>query len=758
MEISPSRKRPRPVISCLRCREKKLKCDRAAPCQNCWKAGCRAECAYNQHPQSTESLPKAKRVQLSTERDGDDQQPHSRPGTGIIEDLQQRVVKLEELLAVRPHAGNFGPIRDAPVQSSWPQSDSTLSTAPFLGTLVVKGSRTRYHGQNNRVTLLNQFPDAKAFINHCSEDSALVGLAKEVQFLQTKSLAPITSPQSLSGLESFPELQHLLSSLPPKSTCDKLLEVYTTNCEKTLRVIHVPSFLRQYTSFWQDSDHQSASSFVPLLTAVLTVAVSFDPQPSTLDESTSWDYLTKDATKSLQVWLAKLPRKQRVGLATLQVETLLLISQQLRLVSPEELWKASGSLVRSGMVMGLHVNLSQSTNLSFYQAECRRRLWITIIELDLQASITSGMPVMTPELDFGPLTPLNIHDVDFDEPTSKPPSPSPLSGETDSLAQITLATSLAHRIRVMKTVQHTNPHDNLGERVKQGLRLEKYISDVPTQLKPNHNTESARPAFVLNQVLLDIFLRRPLLCLFRPVITHISHDDPSFHEIRGACLDSSLAILSYQDHFDPQFADLDLSNSTPYWDIFHMLCQHDILWAALSVCEHMRLPMKTPTASSPANDVTESRISRIPTPSKAGLTRMIENTIDSFTRRIHNKGNNVKDLILLTVVLQSVRARGSEEQKERSMLQGAKNTLTACRQQLLSMTTQPSLSSDMPDLAQMVQSSETLTQLQDTGQRLSTSQPQIPDTMQLPSQTTAEFENFVDDLFAFDDGSFMWNI
>lgn len=608
-------------------------------------------------------------------------------------------------------------------RESRPQSDSTLSTSPFLGTLVVKGSRTRYHGQNNRVTLLNQvsllvdftlwtssqltrpkFPEAKEFINHCTEDSALVGLAKEVQFLQTKSLAPITSPQSLSGLASFPELQHLLSSLPPKATCDKLLQLYTTNCERTLRVIHVPSFLCQYTSFWQEPDHQSASSFVPLLTAALTVAVSFDPQPSILDESSSWDYLTKDATTSLQAWLSKLPRKQRVDLATLQVETLLLISHQLHLVSPEELWKASGSLIRSAMVMGLHVNLSQSTNLSFYQAECRRRLWITIVELDLQASITSGMPVMTPELDFGPLTPLNLNDADFDESTSKPPSPSPLSEETDSLAQITLVASLAHRIRVMNTVQHTNPRDNLSELVKQGLRLEKYISDVPTQLKPNHNAESARPAFVLNHVLLDIFLRRPLLCLLRPIITHISHDDPSFHEIRGACLDSSLAILSYQDYFDPQFADLDLSNSTPYWDIFHTLCQHDILWAALSVCEHMRPPTKTPTAPSPADDFTESRSSRIPIPSKAGLTRIIEYTIDSFTRRIHNRGNNVKDLILLTVILQSVRARGSEEQKERSMLQGAKNTLTACRQQLLSVATQQSLSSDMPDLAQMVTS------------------------------------------------------
>ena len=122
MEISPSRKRPRPVVSCLRCREKKLKCDRAVSCQNCRKAGCRAECTYNQHPQSSDSLPRAKRVHLPVEGEGteqQDQKSQSQPGKGIIEDLQQRVAKLEELLAGRPHTGTFGQMRDALVQGSW---------------------------------------------------------------------------------------------------------------------------------------------------------------------------------------------------------------------------------------------------------------------------------------------------------------------------------------------------------------------------------------------------------------------------------------------------------------------------------------------------------------------------------------------------------------------------------------------------------------------------------------------------------------
>jgi hypothetical protein len=84
------------------------------------KSGCRSDCTYTQ--QAAESHPRPKKVQLTDVNDHDqDQSQHIVPGTagiGVIEDLQMRVVKLEELIALRPQ-GTFGPIRDAPIQISW---------------------------------------------------------------------------------------------------------------------------------------------------------------------------------------------------------------------------------------------------------------------------------------------------------------------------------------------------------------------------------------------------------------------------------------------------------------------------------------------------------------------------------------------------------------------------------------------------------------------------------------------------------------
>ncbi|KAJ6102075.1 hypothetical protein N7486_004502 [Penicillium sp. IBT 16267x] len=779
-----SRKRPRPVVSCLRCREKKLKCDRVAPCQNCVRGGFEAQCTYHQQPDSVDpqhSQPKSKRVQIA---EANEPEPRTQsamgPTIGIVEDLQQRVLKLESLHAGRPHPNNFGPIRDVSVQNYWHRPEISQSSSSYLGTLVVKGSRSRYHGQNDRITLLNQFAEAKTFINQSLNNPSLVELAKEVQFLQNKSQKPNDSPESISGIDSFPELQSLLGSLPSKPVCDQLLLVYTKNLEKNLRILHVPSFLARYNDFWAASDHDTSflSIFIPLLTVVLSISVIFVTTPPSPEYSPSWDYLKQHAVGAVYAWMQKLPRKPRTEISTLQVRTLLLLARQLRLVSVDELWKESGTLVRSGMVMGLHINLSESKSLSPFQAECRRRLWVSIVEMDLQASIAAGMPAMTPALDFSPLTPSNLNDVDFDESTTELPPSRPMDEETDSLAQITLAQSLARRIRTMNLVQHTNPQESIKERFKQGQQIEESLQKIPTALKL-YDFDSSDLPFVLNRVILDVYIRRPLLSLYRPVVASQIHDAPFFLEIHRACLDSSIAILAFQDIFDPNIVDLDIPNINSYWNIFQTFCQNDIILAALSVCEYLKSTNQQSSIHSFFNDSTfennnnQQNQNNITNPhtnndnltdrslshNKANLTRLVENTIDSLTRCISEKGTNMKDILLLSVVLQSVRARGPAEQKDRRMSHGAKKALSACRQNLLSAANENifPFHFNVPDPLSNYESADAILPPNISAQ-LSQPSPSMPHLLQQSASLAAEFDTFQSDLFTFDDGSFMWNI
>lgn len=79
----------------------------------------------------------------------------------------------------------------------------------------------------------------------------------------------------------------------------------------------------------------------------------------------------------IQAWLDELGRKQRTELSTLQVDILLLLSRHLRGSQPEQLWSATGALVRSAMIMGLNVDPASVKGITSYMVEMRRRLWAT---------------------------------------------------------------------------------------------------------------------------------------------------------------------------------------------------------------------------------------------------------------------------------------------------------------------------------------------------------------------------------------------
>ncbi|KAL2817932.1 hypothetical protein BDW59DRAFT_130268 [Aspergillus cavernicola] len=723
------RKRPRRVISCLRCRQKKLKCDRATPCENCCKAGCPSDCAFQHGPGG-----EPKRIRLDEPLVANRYvPPPNTTGAGIIESLQHRLTRLEALLCVPPDPTlpNISPSHD----------NATLSSAPhpYLETLVVKGTRTRYHGQNSRITLLNQFAEAKGFIKECTNDSTVLRLAKEVQFLQSKSRLPIGSPESISDVELSHELKLLQASLPPIEVCDHLLSLYSTNFEQVFRILHIPTLNRQYVQFvmGHDQDSRRFSAFIPQLTAVLAVAFPLVDQEFRRDHPTACEYLQGSAANLVRDWLQKRSRKQRTELATLQTAALVVLARRLRLESPEEVWCATGSLVRSAMVMGLHLDLSSWVDLSVYQKEVRRRLWISVVEMDLQASIESGMPVNIPDMNFGPLTPTNLNDVDYDEDTAELPPAKPLREWTDALTQIILTASIRQRTQAMSLVRTANLNPDSTEFVKQFWAIEACLGQIPPMLKLDPGLMfTERPSRVLNRILLDLYIRRPLLCLSQLVLKPENPDNQLSHAIQGASLHSSLSILAYQDYFDPTVADLDARNPIVYWDLFHTFCKLDMLQSALNVCGHITL---APNHSS--------------TPlTKATLTLAVEHALDGLTRTLGQPGSNMKDILLLAVVLQTVQARGSNEEKKQFIQQGVTSALSACRQHLLSLSLQGFENWDVAGLPQMSSPSQLI--FASVGDAGYMPLPQLSDILGNASALATEFDSFIGDSLGFDDGAF----
>jgi hypothetical protein len=462
----------------------------------------------------------------------------------------------------------------------------------------------------------------------------------------------------------------LRDRLPPFDVCDRLVDLYAASFEKTFRIFHIPRFKRRFARFKDGGiESDQYSGFLAQLTAVLVAGLPFLEPQFRLDFPTIHGYLQNDALNLVRSWLRKLGRKQRAETSTLQTDAVIILARQLRRDSPGDLWQATGELVRSAMVIGLHLDVSICGEISCFEKEIRRRLWITIAEMDLQASIASGMPVTIPDMDFGPLTPANLKDTDFDELMDELPPGRPTNEWTEALPQVLLAGSLRTRIRTMLFVQSGTC--NLTQAAQFAKELEDHLHKIVVLDPPTRPGETA--AMLFNSVLVDLYTRRPLICL-NSSITEIHPKQ----NVRNISLDLCFGVLEHQDHFDPSVADLDVPG---FWEIFQIFCKNDILRAALYVCEHIKKP-----------EVTS------PTPhTKASLIRTVENALKGLIASFSHPNSSFKDILLLAVEFHLARAGGMKGEKKELVHRSVLESLSACRERLISSSAQ-----QQGNLAQMV--------------------------------------------------------
>jgi hypothetical protein len=164
-----SRPRPRPVLSCLRCRSRKIKCDRLLPCKQCKLTGHDQLCSYNLRPKTGSSGPDSHSGSVSiplltdpSQTDADvrnfSQQAlvcNTRPEGSLgnaetLLSLQQRLLNLERLYenhsSTRPGntSGDGREDNRAETKRRLPEVDAALS---------IKMCGPRYHSESYKKSL-----------------------------------------------------------------------------------------------------------------------------------------------------------------------------------------------------------------------------------------------------------------------------------------------------------------------------------------------------------------------------------------------------------------------------------------------------------------------------------------------------------------------------------------------------------------------------------------------------------------------------
>lgn len=712
-------KRPRPVKSCNSCRQRKLRCDRTCPCSQCLKSNRPCKYATENEPgpgsegSDVEASPRpAKRQHRAPPPYVDAPTPQAQPtglglstdrasvGVSVMEQFGARLERLEKLVLNSSPASQGSPWASA--RDAYPGYAAVTGAPTTIRSLSVKGNlRTRFFGQNSTRVLLNLFDEARDFIfsrSGAEEIRDMFALLHKIYKTITDENRRTLSPIAVFTDSLLPVQKRMADILPTKLICDRLLEAYVTMSEGLYRVVHVPSFRAEYEAFWQK--RQVSDAFLPRLMCMLSLGARFETDKRGLSHDRSDGIHAPTACALARAWLDSLRGKQLVDMDTLQCEVLLLHATRMMSSRNQESWTQLGFIVRMAMTMGLHRDPDEFPQIRPFYAELRRRLWYTIMDMDLHVALACNLPCSVREGEYTCRPPSNLDDNDiYPDMTSLPPS-KPIDEFTNTQLQAYASRTLPHRIRVSSIINRLDTIRDFQEVLDCGVQLERLLDDV-NHLFPRRN-QTLNPDAKFKEwrmrALLDMHVRRPLLALYRPFA--LSTVECPAH-ITTSYLKSSMVMLTYMDELDPRMHGFsDVSH------MYHIVLKQDIMQAAFSVCYFIKSANEQAAAAAAKNSSNSLLNGQLPSPetthhlhqqhhphhlqqhhqqqqgelgfinaldnqmvwSTQGMTRAVQSTVDSFCSMITDSSCDLKDTLVLSVVLNSVKsaaAGGSAERGKR---------------------------------------------------------------------------------------------
>jgi hypothetical protein len=462
---------------------------------------------------------------------------------------------------------------------------------------------------------------------------------------------------------------------PSRDIADKLVQNYLRTMESVHRILHIPSFQREYKDYWANPQRASTTSVVKIL-LVMTIGTCFVQEEGNYalrSMAQQWVY-------AAQSWISAPFEKGRLNLSGLQVHCLLIIARQTNVVGGDLMWIAAGTLLRTAMAMGFHRDPKNFPKMTVLHGELRRRLWATVLELNIQTSLGGGMAPLITLSDFDTEPPSNFDDEDISETTEVPPTPKPPHVYTQTSIQIQLLKSIRTRNRIGCVINDFNTEPSYDEILHLGAEITSCCNQT-TILFNSYPASLPRPSAVQRN-LLDMFVRRFVIGVHRPssVKPH-----PQFYFSRKTCVDASLLMLSYPCDPPPEFGLMD--DYTRLMSVGGGIFKESIFQCAMIICLDLVGQYEEDVKSGIAATAA-SKMARLP------LLQLLQQISDLAAKRIEIGENNVKGYIFICGALGQIKALENGTSPDEGMRNGAIESARRCLELLKRRTITPNTPSD----------------------------------------------------------------
>ncbi|KAL8795401.1 MAG: hypothetical protein Q9195_002142 [Heterodermia aff. obscurata] len=400
----------RKPLSCTSCRQRKIKCNRLNPCDQCLDLG--VSCVF---PLRRVRASRARRDNLEA-RDAE---------------LLRRISHLEALLANKE---GERPLTPEIVASGRSRRSTLLTPLPANGALggahqkavpvddhyaafiKQQGNSSRYLGQEFWSNISDEFNSLRQLIEGHTDDE---DGCDEASPLSTG----IVDPSSSIILQDPNRLTDSELVFPPAGHSEVLFKYFFSNVDPVCKILHRPT-VDTYFSNVEALVHPLTQKFKFRSLAAVTFAAYF-AAVNTMSFQECLLYLGEEKTTLLaryrsnaEAALVEADFLNSLEISTLQAFVIYVVVDR-SLGMGRSTWTLIGLAKRIACALGLHRD-GDGLAFSAFEAEMRRRLWWQIRVLDTRASLDRGSDCGVLEADGDTKMPRNLNDQDFSYDSQHP--------------------------------------------------------------------------------------------------------------------------------------------------------------------------------------------------------------------------------------------------------------------------------------------------------------------------------------------------
>lgn len=328
--------------------------------------------------------------------------------------------------------------------------------------------------------------------------------------------------------------------LPPKEDTDALVSFYLDGLEQIHRIIHIPTFKREYANFWlpQRPRYPTMTVLILAMISISTYAATRSAEATSIPEKyramcARWIY-------SCEEWLKQQGPKHR-KIVHYQISCLVYLAKRVAMIGKKRWWKETSSLIQDAIIDGLHCDLSSNTGTPYTQ-EMKRRIWTVLRELDLQNAFEYGLPTLLHNINSDTPPPTNLDDDYFGEASKEIPTSKPLDVYTFTSYKVHSARSWALCLEISQRLFNRRLSKDLSydEVLRYTHKITQEIEAIPPWNKEDVTIQGDSKLSIVAKAFCLFQLKECVLALHRP---YLHKNDGRYWLSETVCYHTSREIL-----------------------------------------------------------------------------------------------------------------------------------------------------------------------------------------------------------------------